>query len=141
MSHPNAWPERQDPARRLVLAGLENRPEAPGQGRLFCRLRSMAKRTICLARSSSVESGRTSTPTLGKGDRQIVLAPAGALGEPLPEPPVVGVDVELLARLRVLQNQGPDVGKLHLPRVVEPDGQHLVPLGQHARGARPSPAR
>src|SRR5262245_1264869 len=54
------------------------------------------------------------------------LAPLRRLVETLAELPVVRVDVELLARLRVLHDDRADVGQVHFARVPEADGEDFV---------------
>jgi hypothetical protein len=58
--------------------------------------------------------------------------------EALPELPVVGVDVQLLAGLGVFHDQRPDVRQLHLAPVEQPDGEDLVPPAQDVERALPA---
>ncbi len=67
------------------------------------------------------------------------LAHRRGFPEPPPKPLVVGVDVELLAGLGVLHQQGADVGQLDLAPIEQPHGEDFVALGQQAE--RPLPAR
>ena len=48
------------------------------------------------------------------------------------------VDVELLAGLGVLHEKRADIGQLDFPPVEQPDGHHLVALGQQVQRALPS---
>ncbi len=50
----------------------------------------------------------------------------------------MGVDVELLAGLGILDEQGTDVGQLDLATVEQSDGHDLVALGQQVQGALPA---
>ena len=54
------------------------------------------------------------------------------------EPPVAGVDVELLAGLRVLHDDRADIGQVGLPRVDEADRQDLVPSMEQVEGPFPT---
>ena len=68
------------------------------------------------------------------------LLPGVDLGvQAAPEQRVAGVDEQLLAGLGVLDEDQPEVGQVELERVDDPDGDHLVPVGQP--GQRPLPAR
>ena len=104
------------------------------------RLRRLAIRTIARTRSSSVErdSGIDPGPPERPGDRGLALRGGGL--EALPEAPVVGVDVELLAGLGVLQDHRADVGQLDLARVRQADGEDLVAPVEQARAGAPSRA-
>jgi hypothetical protein len=68
------------------------------------------------------------------------LAALGDRGKALPEPAVMGIDQDLVARLRVLHHHHAEIGKLHFQAVVEAHGddlmaprelrQRLLPSGQ-----------
>ena len=102
------------------------------------RFRSAAIRTIASTRSSSVDSETASTPARLNASLKVASRCSRGLSEAPPEALVVRVDVELLAGLGVLHDQRPDVGQLHLAPVEEPDGEHLVALGEQVE--RPLPA-
>ena len=90
------------------------------------RLRPAAIRTIARTRSSSVDRVAASTRARRNAARELGLAGVGRRPEPLPEPGIGRVDVELLAGLGVLHDDRPDVRQLDLAGVDEPDREHLV---------------
>src|SRR5436305_1199826 len=72
--------------------------------------------------SSIIVPSSRGRPTTARG-----LALGGGPLEPLPEPAVARVDLQLLAGLRVGDHHEPHVGQDPLPGVGEPDGEQLVP--------------
>ena len=73
-----------------------------------------------------------------KAVRELGLAGQRRGREPLAEPPVAGVDLQLLAGLGVLDEDEADVRQLALARVDEPDGEQLVALVEQVEAALPA---
>ncbi len=71
--------------------------------------------------------------------RQFGFALARSGGKATAETPVVRIDVQLLAGLRVLHNHQPDVRNLDFARVPQAHGQHFMALIE--QGQRALPAR
>jgi hypothetical protein len=69
---------------------------------------------------------------------ELVLAPLRGRLEAGTEALVVRVDDDLLAGLRVAHGEQADVGQVHLQRVEEPHGRHLVAAGELAEQALPA---
>ena len=89
-----------------------------------------------------MESSSASTPARGEAAAQRrPRAAAAASAKRCAKAAVVGVDEQLLAGLGVLHQQQPEVGQLHLDRVVEPHRDDLVPLREMGERLAPSPAR
>ena len=86
-------------------------------------------------------SSSVSTPARASASRSAVLAPLGGGGEALAKAAVVRVDDELLAGLGVLHRDQAEVGQLHLERVEQAHGDHLVAPRELRRAPAPSPAR
>ena len=115
--------------------------ERPDEGHAGFRLRSrrsIAIRTIARTRSSSVESVTASTPAR-RNDAAIRASRASAAARNrAPEPRVAGVDVELLAGLRVVHQDRPDVRQVDLAGVDETDREELVAAVEQLQRALPA---
>ncbi len=95
-------------------------------------------RTMARTRSSSVERETASTPDCLKASPRVRFADVRSFLEAPTEALVVGVHVELFARLRVLHDQRTDVRQLDLASIEEPNGQHLVTLREQVEGSLPA---
>ena len=96
-------------------------------------------RTKALTRSSSVDTTWRSTPARATAWWMASSCSSAGGQQAAAELGVARVDEQLLAGLGVLDDQQPGVGQLVLPTVDQPDGDHLVPVGQPQQ--RPLPAR
>ena len=117
-----------------------DRPQERHAGTARRRLRSVASRTIERTRSSSVEMLTTSTPNVRTPPRARPRVP-GRGREPLAEPPVARVDLQLLPGLGVLDEDDADVRQLALARVDEPDREQLVTLVEEVQLTLPAGRR
>ena len=100
--------------------------------------RISAKRITASATSSSVESSSASTPARLEGAQQSFLLRFGGGGEAGAEIPVMGVDEQLLAILRVLEGEKPQVGKPHLQGIGEAHRDHVMAAGKLAQRLLPA---
>lgn len=66
------------------------------------------------------------------------LTPLHGLVEAGPEAFIMGIHVQLLARLGIFNDDGADIGQLELARVGDVDGEHFVALVKQGQGALPS---
>ncbi len=82
-----------------------------------------------------------STPARSVSCAQLRLTVLAGLAQPMTELGVARVDDELLAGLRVLDDDHAGVGKLVLTRVEEADRDDLVTLASAAAGGAPTRAR
>ena len=76
-----------------------------------------------------------------EGRLELRLARHGRRREPLAEPPVARVDLQLLPGLGVLDEDDADVRQLALARVDEPHGEQLVALVEEVEVALPAGRR
>ena len=95
--------------------------------------------TSAASRSWSVVIRWASTPARRIASARAVLAGADLGGEAAAQQRVAGVDEELLAGLRVLDQDQAEVGQLQLGRVDHADHHHLVAVGEP--GQRTVPVR
>ncbi len=134
--HGREQPQQLGPEERHAAPMCCGKP--PPAASWLRRLRKSAKRRIASTRSSSVASSSASTPACRKAVRNSASRCLRELGEALAEALVVGVDEDLLAGLGVLDDEQPEVGQLHLQRIVEAHRDHLV--ARREMGERLAPA-
>ena len=145
---PSAASFRRRPAsiRRAASTNERDEPdreqhEGPEEGHARFRFRSrrsIAIRTIARTRSSSVDRVTASTPAR-RNDAAIRASRSSAAARNRRRNPAsLGVDVELLAGLRVVHHDRPDVRQVDLAGVDEPDREKLVAALEELERALPA---